>query len=119
MSLKISTVLKYFTLLSLIFACCGTDTPSDIDATINETGINNVEGTKTNDGLQGDYFRGAELCTLAKKMAMNANKDIGDVFLILKKDNMLFDTKWKYEHKEAVIKIIAGAVKKAKDASDI
>ncbi len=66
----------------------------------------------------GEYFTVKELCAMVEKMAAEAKKDLDDVYTILKKESKLFETKWKYEQKEEVIKIIAEAVKKAKDATN-
>jgi hypothetical protein len=68
--------------------------------------------------VTGQHFSVNELCTMVKKMAMDAEKDIDDVFTILKKEDRLFESKWELEHKEAVLSIIAGAVKKAKNSDD-
>lgn len=69
-------------------------------------------------GGNTEYFTVDELCKLVKALAVKAKKDVDDVFAILKKEGKLFETKWKYEQKEEVIKIIAEAVKKAKDATN-
>ncbi len=77
-----------------------------------------VAAIKKVSGGNTEYFTVDELCKLVKALAVKAKKDVDDVFAILKKEGKLFETKWKYEQEEEVIKIIAEAVKKAKDATN-
>ncbi len=72
-----------------------------------------VAKAKDSDGCFTTY----QLASMAKDMAMDAKKDVEHVLTILKKETKLFEIKWKYEQKEEVIKLIAEAVKKAKDAT--
>ncbi len=67
--------------------------------------------------LPKGYFTEEELKRLAESMAVDAGKDVQDVFRILEEEGELFSKLWKYEQEEDVRRIIASAVEKAIDSN--
>lgn len=62
------------------------------------------------------YYTEEELYSLVESMALEAGKDVRDVFRILSEEGELFGKQWKHEQEEEVKRIIAAAVEKAIDS---
>ncbi len=114
-----SSRLNCFIVISLlIIVGCGSDSTTSADDPVEENQTSFIEEAvkKMSGNNNGEYFTVKELCTIVEKLAADANKDIDDVYTILKKEEKFFETKWTYKQKAEVVKIIEEAVAKAKES---
>ncbi len=119
MKITFPATLKFLTVFFLLFNGCGTETPSDIDASINGTeASNNQEVVSNNFKDNNSCFSVEELCKIVKDITVKEKKDLDDVFTIIKKERTLFTTMWNYNQKKDVLKIIKKAVKKAQNGGE-